>query len=54
MKTADVVILGFGSLANGIVYALSQVFTGSLQIAIIGRSTVLIAEAGFGITLPCS
>jgi hypothetical protein len=44
VKTADVVILGSGSLANGIVYALSQVFTGSLQIAIIGRSTVKVSR----------
>src|SRR5580704_4461536 len=44
MKTADVVILGSGSLANGIVYALSQVFTGSLQVAIIGRSTVKVSR----------
>ena len=38
MKTADVVIIGSGSLARGIGYALSQVSTGSLRVAIIGRS----------------
>ncbi|HMI53504.1 MAG TPA: hypothetical protein VK525_18460 [Candidatus Saccharimonadales bacterium] len=44
MKTADVAILGSGSLANGIVHALSQVSAGSLQIAIIGRSTAKISR----------
>jgi hypothetical protein len=44
VKTADVVILGSGSLATGLVYALSQVFTGSLQMAIIGRSTVKVSR----------
>jgi len=44
VKTADVAILGSGSLANGIVHALSQVFTDSLRIAIIGRSTVKISQ----------
>jgi hypothetical protein len=39
VKTADIVIIGSGSLAQDIVYALSQVATGSLRIAIIGRST---------------
>jgi shikimate 5-dehydrogenase len=38
VKTADVVIVGSGSLAQGIVYALSQVATNSMQIAVIGRS----------------
>jgi len=38
VKTADIVIIGSGSLAHGIVYALSQVAAGSLRIAIIGRS----------------
>jgi hypothetical protein len=44
VKTADVVILGSGSLANGIVNALSHVFMGPLQIAIIGRSTVKVSR----------
>src|SRR5260370_37514639 len=38
VKTADVVIIGSGSLARGIGYVLSQVSTGSLRVAIIGRS----------------
>lgn len=38
MKTADIVIIGSGSLAHGIVYALSQAAMDSLRIAIIGRS----------------
>jgi hypothetical protein len=38
VKPADIVIIGSGSLAHGIVYALSQVALGSLRIAIIGRS----------------
>lgn len=52
MKTADIVIIGSGSLAHGIVYALSQAAPGSLRIAIIGRSggkvsrMALIANAG--------
>ena len=44
MKFADVVIIGSGSLAHGIVYALSQVATGSFKIAIIGRSTVMVSR----------
>jgi shikimate 5-dehydrogenase len=44
VKTADVVIIGSGSLANGIVYALSQMATGSFRVAIIGRSTVKVEE----------
>jgi hypothetical protein len=38
VKTADMVIIGSGSLAHGIAYALSQAVRGSLRIAIIGRS----------------
>ena len=38
MKTADIVIIGSGSLATGLVYALSQISAGPLRIAIIGRS----------------
>lgn len=57
MKTADVVIIGSGSLARGIGYALSQVSTGSLRVAIIGRSVGKVSRmavianaraAGFG------
>jgi hypothetical protein len=44
VKTADVVIVGSGSLARGVVYALSQVATGSLRIAIIGRSTAKVSR----------
>lgn len=44
MRTADVVIIGSGSLARGIVYALSQVATGSLRIAVIGRSAAKVAR----------
>ncbi|MGA3090087.1 MAG: hypothetical protein ABSD75_15845 [Terriglobales bacterium] len=38
MKTAEIVIIGSGSLAQGIVYALSQVAAGSFRVAIAGRS----------------
>jgi hypothetical protein len=44
LKTADVVIIGSGSLARGIVYALYQVATGSLRIAVIGRSAAKVAR----------
>lgn len=44
VKTADVVIIGSGSLARGIVYALSQVATDSLRIAVIGRSTAKVSR----------
>jgi hypothetical protein len=44
VKTADVVIVGSGSLAQGIVYALSQVATNSMQIAVIGRSEAKISR----------
>jgi hypothetical protein len=44
VKTADIVIIGSGSLAQGIVYALSQVAMGSLRIAIIGRSTAKVSR----------
>ena len=38
MKTADIVIIGSGSLAHGIACALSQTTVGSIRVAIIGRS----------------
>jgi len=44
VKTADIVIIGSGSLAHGIVYALSQVAAGSLRIAIIGRSGAKVSQ----------
>jgi hypothetical protein len=44
VKTADIVIIGSGSLAHGIVYALSQAVRGSLRIAIIGRSGAKISQ----------
>jgi hypothetical protein len=44
VKTADIVIIGSGSLAHGIVYALSQTATGSLRIAIIGRSETKVSQ----------
>jgi len=44
VKTADVVIIGSGSLAHSIVYALSQMATGSFRIAIIGRSAVKVSR----------
>jgi hypothetical protein len=44
VKTADIVIIGSGSLARGIVYALSQAVRGSLRIAIIGRSRAKISQ----------
>jgi hypothetical protein len=43
VKTADIVIIGSGSLARGIVYALSQAAMGSLRIAVIGRSTTKVS-----------
>ncbi|HEY2118419.1 MAG TPA: hypothetical protein VGH37_04470 [Candidatus Acidoferrum sp.] len=44
LKTADTVIVGSGSLAQGIVYALSQVAKDSLRVAIIGRSAAKISR----------
>ena len=44
VKTVDVVIIGSGSLARGIVHALSQIATGSIRIAIIGRSAVKVSR----------
>jgi hypothetical protein len=44
VKTADVVIVGSGSLAQGVVYALSQVPNGSLRTVIIGRSSSKVAR----------
>jgi hypothetical protein len=38
LKTADIFIIGSGSLAAGVVNALSQISPGPLRIAIIGRS----------------
>src|ERR1700733_12024973 len=43
VKTADVVIIGSGSLAHGIVYALSQI-AGSFRVAIIGRSSAKVSR----------
>jgi hypothetical protein len=44
VKTADIVIIGSGSLAHGIVYALSQVPTGAPRIAITGRSEAKVSQ----------
>jgi hypothetical protein len=44
LKTADIVIVGSGSLAQGIVYALSQIARDSMRIAIIGRSAAKISR----------
>ena len=44
MKTADVVVIGSGSLAHGIVYALSQMAKASFRIAIVGRSTAKVSR----------
>jgi hypothetical protein len=44
VKTADVVIAGSGSLAQGIVYALSQAAMDSLRIAVIGRSSAKVSR----------
>jgi hypothetical protein len=44
VKTADVVIVGSGSLARGIVYALSQVAMDSLRIVVIGRSMTKVSQ----------
>lgn len=47
MKTADVIIVGSGSLAQGIVYTLSQVATDSLRVAIVGRSAAKVSRITF-------
>jgi hypothetical protein len=44
VKTADVVIVGSGSLAQGIVYALSQGAMDSLRIVVIGRSMAKVSR----------
>lgn len=44
MKTAEIVIVGSGSLAQGVVYGLSQVAPGSLRIALIGRSSAKVSR----------
>jgi hypothetical protein len=44
VKTADIVIIGSGSLAHGITYALSQARRGSLRIAIIGPSGAKVSQ----------
>lgn len=44
MKKADIVIIGSGSLASGVVNALSHVSKDSLRIAIIGRSRKKVSE----------
>jgi hypothetical protein len=44
VKTADIVIIGSGSLAHGIAYALSQAVRSSLAIAVIGRSGAKISR----------
>lgn len=44
MKNADIVIVGSGSLAQGIIYGLSQVAPGSLRITVIGRSSAKVSR----------
>jgi hypothetical protein len=44
VKTADIVIIGSGSLGSGVVNALSQVSKDSLRIAIIGRSREKVSQ----------
>jgi hypothetical protein len=44
VTTAEVVIIGSGSLAHGTVYALSQMARGPFRIAIIGRSAVKVSR----------
>ena len=43
-KTSEIVIIGSGSLATGIVSALSQAAKGSLRITIIGRSETKVSQ----------
>jgi hypothetical protein len=43
-KTSEIVIIGSGSLATGIVYALSQAAKSSLRITIIGRSETKVSR----------
>src|SRR4030088_348730 len=42
--TSDLILVGTGSLARGIAYALSQVAAHSLRIAVIGRSTAKVSR----------
>ncbi|MBZ5554771.1 MAG: hypothetical protein LAO21_18795 [Acidobacteriia bacterium] len=44
MKTADILIVGTGSLATAVVNSLSQASIGRLRIAIVGRSTLKMAQ----------
>jgi hypothetical protein len=44
VNAADIVIIGSGSLAHGIAYALSQTLRGSVCIAIIGRSEAKVPQ----------
>lgn len=44
MKSADIVIVGSGSLAGGVVNGLSQISGGALRIAVIGRSMAKVSQ----------